>query len=211
MQRTPATSAEAQPAASPSTAGGSIADPAPLGLAAFGLTTLLAMSIQAGWLPIGTSIAVLGMAAAYGGTAQFVAGLWAFRRGNTFAATAFCSFGAFWWSYFLIVNTFAAQIHPASAVAGFLGLFTLAWGCFTAYMTVASLAGSKAVTLVFVLLTVTFWFLCAANWSGNAWVGHIAGYVGFATAIAALYASFADVTNASMRRTVLPTGAPFVS
>jgi succinate-acetate transporter protein len=188
----------------------SIADPAPLGLAGFGMTTLFAMVIAAGWLSSSAGPAVLAVALAYGGTAQFVAGLWAFRRGNTFAATAFCSYGAFWISYFLLLNVFAAQIKPASALTGFLGLYFLGWGIFTAYMTIASLAASKAVTAVFILLTATFWLLCAAQWSGNAEMGNIAGYVGVATAIAALYTSFADVTNAALRRVVLPTGSPFV-
>jgi succinate-acetate transporter protein len=226
MQRTPVTTPEAQLSGRPiagvgpptvqsemgpaAAAGVTIADPAPLGLAAFGLTTLLLMVIQSGWLGAGATIAVIGVAAAYGGTAQLLAGMWAFRRGNTFAATAFSSYGAFWISYFLIVNFLLGKVTPASTVAGFVGLYTLAWGIFTCYMTIASLGASKAVTVVFVLLTATYFLLCANAWSGNKEVGFIAGYVGVATAVAALYASFADVTNASFKRVVLPVGTPFV-
>jgi succinate-acetate transporter protein len=219
------------PAAAPAAV--TIADPAPLGLAGFGLTTLILSIVNAGWFGSGggqgTNAAIvpltastLSMAAAYGGLAQFVAGLWAFRRGNTFAGTAFCSYGAFWFSFYLLVNNFLGGMIKAApdATLGWVGLYLLAWGIFTAYMTIASLHGSKAVFVVFVLLTLTFvilaigWFAggnvptFAANADG--WIT-LGGYIGILTAIAALYASFADVTNASFRRIVLPVGSPFVA
>ena len=215
MQRTPGTYDAAQAPKPPDI---SLADPAPLGLAGFGLTTLILMVIDIGWLNGGATVGVLAVAASYGGLAQFVAGLWAFRRGNTFAATAFCSFGAFWFSYVLLVWFFAAKIastsptvSTAQVVNGFIGLFLLSWGIFTTYMAIASLAGAKAVTVVFVLLAVTFYLLAFGAW-GNDAAGagftRIGGIVGLLTAIAALYTSFADVTNAAMKRVVLPTGAP---
>ncbi len=216
----------AQAEMGPVTAPVTIGDPAPLGLAGFGLTTLILSIVNAGWFGSAAIVTLTGttlsMAAAYGGLAQFVAGLWAFRRGNTFAGTAFCSYGAFWFSFYLLVNNFlGATIKGApNATLGWVGLYLLAWGIFTAYMTVASLGASKAVTIVFVLLTLTFvilalgWFTgnnvatFAANADGLITLG---GYVGILTAIAALYASFADVTNANFKRVVLPVGKPYVS
>jgi uncharacterized protein len=160
-----------------------IADPAPLGLAAFGITTLMLSCINAGWIG-GTAApkAVLALAIPFGGTAQLLAGMWAFRRGNTFAATAFSSFGAFWISYYL-----------------------LCWGVFTTYMFLASLGSARAVQLVFILLAATFFLLAAGEWGDSTTWHHIGGYVGLATAIAALYTSFADVANANLKRTILPT------
>jgi succinate-acetate transporter protein len=185
-----------------------IADPAPLGLAGFGLTTLMLSFINAGIIASGATVAVLPMAAAYGGTAQLLAGMWAFRRGNTFAATAFSSYGAFWLSYYLMIDVFAKQITPATAVGPILGLYAICWCIFTGYMFIASLHGTRAVQSVFLLLTITYLFLAAGFWdwfSAGTTMTTIGGYVGIATAIAALYTSFADVLNATARRVILPT------
>ena len=192
-----------------SAAGTAIGDPAPLGLAAFGITTLLLSVINAGWLPAADTAGVLAMAIAFGGGAQLLAGMWAFRRGNTFAATAFTSYGAFWISFFLLVQFFAAPIKAAAgegAVETFVGLYLLSWGIFTAYMFVASLGSARAVSVVFVLLAATFFLLSAGKYATSDTLTHIGGYAGLATAVAALYASFADVLNANMRRVILPTG-----
>jgi hypothetical protein len=186
-----------------------IADPAPLGLAGFGVTTMMLSFINAGVIGAGATVAVLPMAFAYGGLAQLLAGMWAFKRGNTFAATAFTSFGAFWLSYYLLVDVFAAQIKPASDAGPIIGLYLFMWGVFTLYMFIASLAGTKAVMVVFFLLFLTFILLAlgAWGWGGGGGTGftHIGGWVGILTAIAALYTSFADVTNATFKRIVLPT------
>jgi len=185
-----------------------IADPAPLGLAGFGLTTMLLSFINAGIIAGGATLAVLPMAAAYGGTAQFIAGMWAFRRGNTFAATAFTSYGAFWWSYYLLVAVWLKGV-PAADISPIVGLYLFMWGIFTLYMFIASLHGTRAVQVVFILLTLTFLLLAfgAWGWGGGGGTGftHIGGFVGILTAIAALYTSFADVLNATARRVVLPT------
>jgi uncharacterized protein len=185
-----------------------IADPAPLGLAAFGLTTLVLSAINSGWIGAAATTAVLSLALPYGGVGQALAGMWAFRRGNTFAATAFTSYGAFWISYFLLVNFFVAPVEKAGGAGmahQFIGLYLFSWGVFTAYMTIASLGAARAVQLVFVTLTATFFLLCAGEWAGSMTWTHIGGYVGIATAVAALYASFADVTNATLKRAILPT------
>lgn len=190
-----------------------IADPAPLGLAAFALTTLVLSAINAGWISAVAEPAVLGLAIAYGGTTQLLAGMWAFRRGNTFAATAFSSYGAFWLSFWLIVQFFAPKIVSApgggvGALNSVLGLYLFMWGVFTAYMFIASLAGARAVQVVFLLLAVTFFVLAFGKWENSVGLGHLGGYLGVATAVAAFYTSFADVANANFKRTVLPTGAP---
>jgi succinate-acetate transporter protein len=218
------TTAEQRPAAARPTEV-AIADPAPLGLAGFGLTTLILSIVNAGWFGNAAIVPLTGstlsMAVAFGGLAQFVAGLWAFRRGNTFAGTAFCSYGAFWFSFFLLVQVYLGGIIKGAPNAwlGWVGLYLLAWGIFTAYMTIASLGAAKTVTAVFVLLTLTFvvlalgWFTGTVSTFGASADGliNLGGYLGILTAIAALYTSFADVVNATWHRVVLPTGSPFVS
>ncbi len=186
-----------------------IADPAPLGLAGFGTTTLMLSVINAGIIGTGALAAVLPMAAAFGGTAQFLAGMWAFRRGNTFAATAFSSYGAFWWTYFLLIDVFAKDISP-SLVSPIVGLYLLTWGIFTLYMFIASLHGTRAVQSVLLLLFITYFLLAFGAWNwGGVSTGKdfttIGGYIGILTAIAALYTSFADVLNATAKRVILPT------
>jgi uncharacterized protein len=209
------------------TAAVTIADPAPLGLAAFALTTMVLSAINVGWVGAVNEPIVLGLAVAYGGTAQLLAGMWAFRRGNTFAATAFTSYGAFWLSFWLIVQYYAPMVAAGTAKAlgagattaqiaaattdhlnTILGLYLFMWGVFTAYMFIASLAGAKQIQVVFLLLALTFFALAVGKWNASADWTHIGGFIGILTACAAFYASFADVVNATFKRTVLPTGAP---
>src|SRR4051795_9477721 len=109
------------------------ADPAPLGLAAFALTTFVLSMFNAGLVSKGGEPVVLGLALAYGGVAQILAGMWEFRTGNTFGAVAFTSFGAFWVSYWVLVAFFADKI-PAEHLGSALGLYLIAWGIFTTYM-----------------------------------------------------------------------------
>jgi uncharacterized protein len=182
-----------------------IADPGPLGLAGFAMTTFVLSCLNAGWFGGGQNVAVvLGLAAFYGGLAQLLAGMWEFRKGNTFGALAFSSFGAFWLSYFFLVR-FEITSIPASQVETAVGLYLLAWTIFTAYMTIAALRVSGAVLLVFVLLTVTFVLLTIGALGTSTEATKIGGYLGILTALAAWYASFAGVTNATFRRNVLPT------
>jgi len=185
-----------------------VADPAPLGLAGFAFTTLLLSLVNTQILPKSVEVLVLSMALTFGGLAQFVAGMWAFRRGNTFAATAFTSYGAFWLSFYLLVVVFIPLVPKtagANDIANFIGWYLLAWGIFTGYMFIASLAGAKAVSLVFILLTITFVVLAIGNFGTSTSITRVGGYVGLATAAAAIYASFADVVNANFKRRVLPT------
>jgi uncharacterized protein len=179
------------------------ADPAPLGLAGFAMTTFVLSMFNANLVSSAGEPVVLGLALAYGGIAQLLAGMWEFRTGNTFGAVAFSSYGAFWISFWALVTFFAKDI-PAAHVGAALGLYLWAWAIFTAYMFVASLRTTGAVALVFALLTVTFILLGAGNTGGHENVVHWGGYIGIATAAAAWYASFAAVINHTFRRTVLP-------
>ncbi|HEX4756179.1 MAG TPA: acetate uptake transporter [Candidatus Dormibacteraeota bacterium] len=185
-----------------------VGDPAPLGLAGFAFTTLLLSLINTQILPKSVEVLVLSVALTFGGLAQFVAGMWAFKRGNTFAGTAFTSYGAFWLSFYLLVVVFIPLVPKtagANDISNFVGWYLLAWGIFTAYMFIASLAGARAVQLVFLLLTITFVVLAIGNFGTSASIIQVGGYVGLATAAAAIYASFADVVNANFKRRVLPT------
>jgi uncharacterized protein len=183
-------------------AGWSPADPGPLGLAGFAGTTFVLSLINANLISgrgIGT---VLGLAIAYGGLAQLLAGMWEFRTGNTFGAVAFTSYGAFWISFFFIVRLTPATLITPHALSAYLWM----WGIFTTYMFFASLRTTAAIALVFLLLAATFIFLAIGDMgSGHTSITHIGGFVGLATAIAAWYASFAAVLNSTFApRTVLP-------
>jgi uncharacterized protein len=195
-------------------AGWTPADPGPLGLAAFAGTTFMLSLINAGL--VGTQKApgggllpmVAGLAIAYGGAAQLLAGIWEFRTGNTFGAVAFCSYGAFWISFYFIVHSVAE--NTGSEVFSGLGLYLWMWGIFTTYMFVASLRTTGAVALVFLLLAITFIILGIGNsalaGTTNVTNGTIklGGYFGIVTAIAAWYASFAAVINSTFARIILP-------
>lgn len=178
-----------------------VADPAPLGLAGFALTTFVLSLSNADIWP--ATAAAVALAAGYGGLAQLLAGMWEFKRNNTFGATAFSSYGAFWISYFIFVEL-VAKTMPASAAAATVGTFLMAWGIFTTYMMIASLRVSGAVFLVLILLAVTFFLLAVGNYEASSgWIKG-GGYVGIATAAAAWYASFAGVTNSTFKRVILP-------
>jgi succinate-acetate transporter protein len=177
-----------------------LANPAPLGLVGFGLTTWMLSMVNAGWF-VGTSVPmVLALAFAFGGTAQFCAGLLEFPRGNTFGFVAFCSYGAFWWSFALFVEFFATHVPPA-----FVGWYLFMWGVFTFYMWVGSLALNRAVNYVFLALWITFALLAIGAW-GFAPATMIGGYAGLITAALAFYVSAAEVINETHGRVVLPLG-----
>jgi succinate-acetate transporter protein len=180
-----------------------IADPGPLGLAAFALTTFVLSMFNADLVGKGGEPVVFGLAFAYGGLAQVLAGMWEFRTGNTFGAVAFTSFGAFWLSYWAFVQFYAKTV-PAADAGHAVGLYLIAWGIFTTYMFVASLRTTAAVSLVFILLAATFFLLGIGNAGAHTNVVKWGGYVGIATAAAAWYASFAAVTNSTFGQTVLP-------
>jgi uncharacterized protein len=180
-----------------------IANPAPLGLAAFALTTFVLSMFNAGLVGSGGEPIVFGLTLAYGGLAQLLAGMWEFRTGNTFGATAFVSFGAFWLSYWAFVQFYADSV-PAADAGHAVGLYLIAWGIFTAYMFVASLRTTMAIAAVFILLAITFIVLGIGNAGAHSGIIKAGGWLGLATAIVAWYASFAEVTNATFGRTVFP-------
>jgi len=180
-----------------------VADPAPLGLAGFALTTFVLSMFNAGLVGAAGEPVVFGLALAYGGVAQLLAGMWEFKNGNAFGATAFTSFGAFWISFWALQQFFVTDI-PKAELGDAVGLFLIAWAIFTAYMWVASFRVSVAVNLVFFLLTITFVLLGIGESSASDSLVKAGGWFGLATAAVAWYASFAIVTNKTFGREVLP-------
>jgi uncharacterized protein len=184
-----------------------IADPIPVGIAGFGMTTFALSCVNAGFFG-GTAAApmVLGLAFFYGGVVQLLAGMWAFRKGETFAAVAFSSYGGgFWLSYFFLVYYIAPKL-PASVSGNAVGLYLLCWLIFTFYMTIAALRTNAAVLWVFITLTATYLLLVLAQLGvATSSLLPIAGYVGITCGVAAWYVAFAHVVNATFGRDLIPT------
>ena len=182
--------------------GAHIADPGPLGLAGFALTTFMLSTFNAGLLPKSAEVAILGVALFYGGIAQLFAGMWEFAKGNTFGALAFSSYGAFWMSlWYLIVHAHLAKADAAQGV----GIFLLAWTIFTLYMTMVAARITGLLFTLFAVLLVTFAFLTVGAFASAPAITHIGGYLGLITAFVAWYASFAGVMNGTVKRVILPT------
>jgi len=196
---------------SPLAQGLGIADPGPLGLAAFAGTTFFLSAVNTNMLGSSVQTIVLGLALFYGGLAQLLAGMWEFVKGNTFGALAFTSYGAFWMSFWYLLNHLPTDAKVNDILHG-VGLYLLVWTIFTAYMAVAATRVSGAVLAVFVLLALTFlaltigWFSespAAFAKNSNVWI-HIGGWLGLLTALAAWYASFAGVLSFTFKRPALP-------
>ncbi len=202
-----------------------IADPGPLGLAAFALTTFLLSAKNAGWMTHATGSAWLGFAFAYGGIAQLLAATWEFRNRNVVGATGFGTFGAFWiglglW-VLLVVNPAVAAIRPATAAATVaalnhdLGWILLGFGIFTLYATILILQTNAALFATFFLLFVTLVILCIGNFdAGSALLPtttiKIGGYVGLVTALVAWYTSAAGMAAGIGGPLRLPVGPALV-
>jgi len=176
-------------------------NPAPLGLIGFASTTWLLSMINAGWASADGLGIVLVMAIAYGGTAQSLAGILAYIRGNTFATVAFLSYGAFWWSFFLFVKFFVGKTPEP-----FVGWYLFVWGVFTFYMWIASFRHNMVLQLVFLTLWITFLLLAIGKWFGADFIGTLGGYMGLICALLAAYLSAAEVINGDYQREVLPVG-----
>jgi succinate-acetate transporter protein len=178
-----------------------IADPAPLGLGAFALTTFILSAHNAGWAP---DLIWVGPALFYGGLAQLLAGMWEFRNRNTFGSTAFTTYGAFWLSLaaFVVLDLFG-KVPKDVNVAHALGWFLLAFAIFNTYMLLWSMTINRAVFGVFLTLEVTEILLFLGFFAGQA--------VGVLTALVAWYASAAGVANAMAERPVVPVGRPIWS
>ena len=189
------------------------ANPGPLGLAAFGLTTVVLSAINAGLLPHEAVPAVVPLAFAYGGVAQIIAGVLEFKTGNTFGMVAFTSYGLFWWWFALLQWTIGAGwLKAPPAVAG--GTVLLMWGVFTLLMWIVSFRLSKAVWSVFLLLWITFFLLAWGDYGyslGSVTCGQVGGYFGLATGIDALLVAFIEILNATAGKMVIPVGKPFVA
>ncbi len=174
------------------------ANPAPLGLMGFGLTTFVLSMMNANLVSFDKNLpVVLGVAIAYGGLAQFLAGMWEFRTGNTFGAVAFTSYGAFWISFYFLVQVQLPEIAKGGDAGNAIGLYLWAWGIFTGVMFLCSFRGPKAVSVVLLLLTATYVFLGIGNSGASNNVIHIGGYVGLATAAAAVYTAAALILESA--------------
>ncbi len=172
-----------------------VANPAPLGLSGFALTTFVLSAANAGFLPkSGDALVVVGLALFYGGLAQLLAGMWEFRGGNTFGATAFSSYGAFWLSFAtLLLPIFGGKALVELASGTAVGYYLFGWAIFTGIMLVAALRTTGATTVVFALLFITYLVLAIGSVSGNTTITRVGGYIGLLTAIAAWYDAMAGV------------------
>lgn len=181
-----------------------LANPAPLGLMGFGMTTVLLNIHNAGFFPLGSMILAMGIF--YGGLAQIIAGIMEFRKGNTFGVAAFSSFGLFWLTLVaVLVMPKWGWAQPASHTA--TGWYMILWGVFTAFMFVGTLRQNFALQLVFASLTILFFLLAASDFTGNASIGVIAGFEGIVCGASAIYLAMAQVLNEEFGYTILPIGA----
>jgi uncharacterized protein len=186
-----------------------IANPAALGLGGFALTTFVLSTHNAGWAP---DLTWVGLAFFYGGLAQFTAGMWEFKTGNTFGATAFSTYGAFWASLATFIVLVLGGKVPAGDINNDLGWFLLSFAIFNTYMLFWSARTNMSVFLVFLTLEITeiILFIGFFN-SGNKGTIQLGGYMGIITAIVAWYASAAVVANSLRVKPILPVGKPIWS
>ncbi|MBI5680796.1 MAG: acetate uptake transporter [Methanobacterium sp.] len=177
------------------------ANPAPLGLIAFGLTTVLLNFANAGFFPVNSMILAMGIA--YGGTAQVIACAMEYKKGNTFATVAFGSFGLFWWSLVLLLILpklgLADKTDPMAMAA-----YLIMWGIFTLGMFVGTLKLNRGLQVVFATLTILFFLLAIGDITGSLAIKTIAGYEGILTGASAIYVGLAEVINEVYGRKVLP-------
>jgi succinate-acetate transporter protein len=180
------------------------ANPAPLGLMGFGMTTVLLNLHNAGFYPLGSMILAMGLA--YGGLAQVIAGMMEYKRGNTFGTLAFSSYGLFWWSLVILLllprSLLYYQIQTPTNDA--MAAYFFMWGLFTFVMFFGTLKANRAVQFVFMSLAILFFLLTAKELTGNADLGIITGYEGIICGLSAVYTALAEVLNETHGKTVLP-------
>jgi len=181
-----------------------LANPAPLGLLGFGLTTVLLNLHNAGFFPLDSMILAMGLA--YGGLAQVIVGIMEFKKGNTFGTVAFTSYGLFWWSLvFLILlpktSIFAGVNSPTETA---MAAYFFMWGFFTFAMFFGTLRKNRALQFVFASLAILFFLLTARDLTGNATLGIITGFEGIICGLSAVYLAIAEVLNETHGKTVLP-------
>ena len=175
-----------------------VANPGPLGLLGFGMTTVLLNLHNAGFLPL--SIVIVAMGIALGGLAQIIAGIRELCQGNTFGGTAFTAYGLFWWSFVII------KLFPATADETSLGFYLLLWGIFTLFMFIGTLKHNRATQVVFGSLTVLFFMLAIGDFTGIHVIHTIAGYIGIFCGLSAIYNSLGQILNAEYGKTIIPLG-----
>ncbi|KAB2826360.1 acetate uptake transporter [Aliivibrio finisterrensis] len=180
-----------------------LANPAPLGLMAFGMTTVLLNLHNAGFFPLNT--AILSMGIFYGGLAQVIAGIMEYKKGNTFGTTAFTSYGFFWLSLVGLILMPEMGLGQATSAA-FMGWYLAMWGVLTFFLFLGTFNYPRAKQVVFGSLTILFALLSARDFTGSVVIGHMAGYVGLFCGLSAMYFSMAQVINGEYGRTVLPVG-----
>ena len=181
-----------------------LANPAPLGLLAFGVTTVLLNLANAGAFPLNTVILAMGIA--YGGLAQVIVGVMEFRKGNTFGTVAFMSYGLFWWSLVLLL-----VLPKLSFLSGFSGpsapslaAYFIMWGIFTFGMFFGTLKANRVLQFVFGSLTILFVMLAIGQYAGGATFTKITGIEGIICGLSAVYLGIAEVLNEANQKTVLP-------
>ena len=179
------------------------ANPAPLGLMGFGMTTVLLNIHNAGFYPMNALI--LSMGFFYGGLAQVIAGIQEWKKGNTFGATAFTSYGLFWLTLVGIVLLPKSESYAGLATESFpFAAYLFMWGVFTLFMFIGTLKGSKALSVVFFTLTILFFLLAAGNYLGSESILVIAGYEGILTGLSAIYAALGQVLNEAYGKKIVP-------
>jgi succinate-acetate transporter protein len=185
--------------------GDKLANPAPLGLLGFGMTTVLLNLHNSGLFPLGSMILAMGLV--YGGLAQVIAGVMEYKKGNTFGTLAFSSYGLFWWSLviLLLLPNFTL-LSPAATAAGdtAMAAYFFMWGMFTLLMFFGTLKTNRALQFVFGSLTVLFFLLMAVRLTGNSDLLLITGIEGVICGASAIYTGIAEVLNEVYGRTVLP-------
>ncbi len=179
-------------------------NPAPLGLLAFGMTTVLLNFHNAGWFSLGSMILAMGIF--YGGLAQVIAGAMEWKKGNTFGLVAFSSYGLFWLTLVALI-VMPKLGWTAAATGGGMAWYMVMWGLFTFLLFIGTLRISRALQLVFGTLTILFALLAISSATGSGSIGVIAGYEGIVCGGSAIYAGIAQVLNEVYGRTVLPLGA----
>ncbi|MFW6117318.1 MAG: acetate uptake transporter [Thermoproteota archaeon] len=185
-----------------------LANPAPLGLLGFGVTTVLLNLHNAGFYPFNSMIVAMGLA--YGGLAQVIAGIMEFKRGNAFGTVAFSSYGLFWWSLILLLvfpqvkiwMVEGTPLQPADSNA--LAAYFFMWGLFTLMMFFGTLNTNRSLQFVFMSLAVLFFLLTAHEITGYKELGLIAGYEGIICGLSAVYTALAEVLNGVHGKTILP-------
>ncbi|EGU49375.1 MULTISPECIES: acetate uptake transporter [Vibrio] len=179
-----------------------LANPAPLGLMGFGMTTILLNIHNAGFFPIDSMILAMGIF--YGGLGQVLVGMMCFKRGDTFGTTAFTSYGLFWLT--LVGILVMPNMGLAPSPASFMGWYLALWGIFTGFMFIGSLCYPVAKQVVFGSLTILFFLLAARDFTGSSVIGTIAGIEGIFCGASAIYFAMAQVLNNEFGRVVLPVG-----